>query len=272
MQIDVHSLVRKDERTVLLNFSMRNMGANEDIPIPPPPKEGSAPDLQTFALLDGTNSSKHFPLIHQDGTCYCSSWTQTHASSGEDVSAWIAFPAPPQDVQSMTLISAITPPLLDLPITKDDRSSEQIPSGDLKDPAIWEIRSFTDDLEGDSSREETDESVSISLSTDVLFDTGKSELDETANESVAQVAQEIEDSSDSTIDIDGHTDNTGSEAINDPLSEDRAAAVKTALKEAMETSDVKFTTAGHGSSEPIATNDTEEGRTKNRRVTITFEK
>lgn len=70
-----------------------------------------------------------------------------------------------------------------------------------------------------------------------------------------------------TIHIVGHTDNTGSVALNKQLSLDRANALKEALIR-LGVKEERITTDGKGSSEPIDTNDTEEGRAKNRRVEI----
>ena len=64
-----------------------------------------------------------------------------------------------------------------------------------------------------------------------------------------------------------HTDNTGSDAINQPLSENRAAAVKDFLV-SKGVASKRITTQGLGSKSPVATNDTEAGRTQNRRVEV----
>ncbi len=67
--------------------------------------------------------------------------------------------------------------------------------------------------------------------------------------------------------IEGHTDSTGSDEINLTLSQERADAVKTFLRE-MGFPDSRMAATGKGSSEPVAPNDTPEGRSKNRRVDI----
>ena len=67
--------------------------------------------------------------------------------------------------------------------------------------------------------------------------------------------------------VEGNTDNKGTDAYNQKLSERRAAAVKDVLvKSGIDAS--RLTTVGYGESRPIASNDTEEGRAKNRRVSI----
>ena len=67
--------------------------------------------------------------------------------------------------------------------------------------------------------------------------------------------------------VEGNTDSVGSDAYNQKLSERRADAVKDVLVK----SDIdgsRITTVGYGESRPVASNDTEEGRAKNRRVSI----
>jgi len=69
------------------------------------------------------------------------------------------------------------------------------------------------------------------------------------------------------IGVYGHTDNNGSDAVNIPLSEKRAAAVKEyLLRKGLK--DDRIESKGFGSTKPVADNDTEEGRSKNRRVEI----
>jgi outer membrane protein OmpA-like peptidoglycan-associated protein len=70
------------------------------------------------------------------------------------------------------------------------------------------------------------------------------------------------------ISIEGHTDSVGSEKYNQRLSERRAAAVKGYLLKHGVTDGARIKTTGHGKSQPIADNSTEEGRFKNRRVEI----
>jgi len=68
--------------------------------------------------------------------------------------------------------------------------------------------------------------------------------------------------------IDGYTDNVGDAAYNEKLSKERAEAVANYLKSKGVVLGDRFTTKGFGAADPIADNNTEEGRAKNRRVTI----
>ncbi|WP_249352003.1 OmpA family protein [Nocardiopsis akebiae] len=169
----------------------------------------------------------------------------------------------------MTVTNPLTPPLLNVPISQ---SSETIESSGLSEPRIIDLVTITDDLEDQTGRTESNEEVSIILSSDVLFETGSDELSTDAEEILQQVATEIDDASSNTVNIAGHADNTGSESINLPLSRGRAEAVESSLSELITRDGISFEVEGYGSSAPIASNDTEEGRERNRRVSVTFEK
>jgi outer membrane protein OmpA-like peptidoglycan-associated protein len=114
----------------------------------------------------------------------------------------------------------------------------------------------------------TKEGIRMNLDAAVLFDTNKYELKPQARDSIASVAKVIASYPKSAVEISGHTDNVGDDKSNQLLSENRAAAVRDALRKAGVAADVKLVTAGHGESQPVATNDTEKGRAQNRRVEI----
>jgi K(+)-stimulated pyrophosphate-energized sodium pump len=73
------------------------------------------------------------------------------------------------------------------------------------------------------------------------------------------------------VQLEGHTDNTGDPEANKKLSVDRAEAVK-ALLVAGGIDAARIKTAGWGQEKPIASNDTEEGKAKNRRTELTVTK
>jgi OOP family OmpA-OmpF porin len=105
----------------------------------------------------------------------------------------------------------------------------------------------------------------------INFDTGKA----TFTPEGAHTMQGLKDSLAITglfIQVDGYTDNTGSEQINQSLSEARAGAVKDWLQKHAPRNfpDTRFRIAGHGSQNPIATNETAAGKAANRRVEITL--
>src|SRR5699024_8177535 len=108
-------------------------------------------------------------------------------------------------------------------------SSESVDNSGLGEPQVIDLTIISDNLEEQTSRTESNEEVSILLSSDVLFDTNSAELTAEAEDIIEQVAVEINEASGTTIGIDGHTDNTGDDSINQPLSLERAEAVESAL-------------------------------------------
>ncbi len=108
----------------------------------------------------------------------------------------------------------------------------------------------------------------ITLSGQVLFVTGKSELLPAARDQLDQVAAALKDQGDvKPMVVEGYTDSVGSEATNQKLSKDRAESVRAYLVSEGVPSD-KITSVGKGKANPVASNDTPEGRANNRRVEI----
>ena len=101
----------------------------------------------------------------------------------------------------------------------------------------------------------------------VLFDTGKSTLKPDAKLTLAKLAGVMLVFSGTNMQIEGHTDNVGSDATNLKLSEDRAKAVRDFF-ESQGVQSSRMTFSGKGPADPVAPNDTPDGRSKNRRVEI----
>jgi outer membrane protein OmpA-like peptidoglycan-associated protein len=102
---------------------------------------------------------------------------------------------------------------------------------------------------------------------DVLFDTGSFTLKPGAREKLAKVSGILLAHPGLTMQIEGHTDSVGSDGFNARLSEQRADSVRDFLGE-QGVSLSSITAQGFGKAEPVATNDTVEGRQRNRRVEI----
>lgn len=103
---------------------------------------------------------------------------------------------------------------------------------------------------------------------DILFDTGKYNLKTDAKVSLDELANLLNSEPYVIIDIQGHTDSTGSDAVNNPLSENRANAVYKYLKNKGVSASQFKSVKGYGSKVPIADNNTLSGRAQNRRVEI----
>lgn len=107
------------------------------------------------------------------------------------------------------------------------------------------------------------------LINNIFFDTGKSTLRETSHADLNRLVSLLEKYPEMKIEISGHTDNVGSEASNQGLSQNRATAVADYLKSKNVGAD-RLQAKGYGEARPIATNDTEAGRQRNRRVEFTI--
>ncbi|WP_299424273.1 OmpA family protein [uncultured Shimia sp.] len=101
--------------------------------------------------------------------------------------------------------------------------------------------------------------------TKIAFEPGKGTLDESAAAIIDKLAEELNACPDLQIEIQGHTDSQGRESMNQALSQTRALAVLTALQERRVLTK-GFLALGYGESQPIADNDTAEGREANRRI------
>ena len=103
------------------------------------------------------------------------------------------------------------------------------------------------------------------VTNNILFETGKATLKPESMEEIQKVADYMKKNPTARFEVQGHTDNQGSDKINDPLSQQRAEAVVKAL-EGLGCDPFNMRAVGKGSHEPVADNATEEGRAKNRRV------
>lgn len=269
LQIDIYALERLENNLLRLRLGVINNSSDPYILGYSLSDSNSPHSASQVSLVDEVNQQRYLSYTIDNGLCFCNELTGA-IPSGESADLWVAFPEPPDDLGSMTVTTPITPPLIDIPISNSSDSEEY---SNLGEAQVLNLTTITDSLDNDQSgRTEDSDEVSILLSSDVLFETNKSELNNEAQEILEQVAQEVDDASASVVSIDGHADNTGDDSINVPLSEERAESVETALNDLVTRSGITFEVEGHGSSDPIADNETEEGRERNRRVSVTFEK
>ena len=110
--------------------------------------------------------------------------------------------------------------------------------------------------------------VQVTLNSSFLFDIGSYTLKPAALSSIDSLAAQLNASSIKSIDIFGHTDNAGSDEMNQTLSKNRANAVKDYLVKKLKDKTITINTIGYGETQPIASNDTEEGKAANRRVSM----
>lgn len=112
-----------------------------------------------------------------------------------------------------------------------------------------------------------DDQLKLQVPSDISFAVGSATLEARLRPVLDAFAHGLDSDRDTLVKVVGHTDSTGSDAINDPLSLRRAESVRGYLEERGIKAD-RIDVAGRGSREPVAANDTAEDRARNRRVEI----
>ncbi len=121
-------------------------------------------------------------------------------------------------------------------------------------------------LSPDKIKSELDKNGKITLD-GIYFDFNKATLKPESNKAILSTVALMQQYPDLVISIHGHTDSKGSDTYNMTLSADRAASVRNAISsKGIENS--RLQSKGYGESEPVATNDTDDGRAVNRRVEL----
>lgn len=133
---------------------------------------------------------------------------------------------------------------------------------------VQEVRKAMQDL----GAKETDLEVRVALPADVLFDFDKADIRPDAAQALGQVATLIRAYPSGSAALEGHTDGKGDGAYNQRLSERRAEAVRRWLVEREALEAARLTTRGWGEARPVAGNDDEAGRQRNRRVEVVIRK
>jgi outer membrane protein OmpA-like peptidoglycan-associated protein len=123
------------------------------------------------------------------------------------------------------------------------------------------------ELEKIAETKRTEQGLITKLKSDILFDTGKSDLKPAAKTNLGQMAEILKKYPEDVLTVKGFTDSTGSTAVNQELSQRRADSVRSYLVgQGIPANTVS--TVGMGEQNPIADNGTADGRKQNRRVEI----
>jgi outer membrane protein OmpA-like peptidoglycan-associated protein len=112
-----------------------------------------------------------------------------------------------------------------------------------------------------------DNQLKLEVPSDVSFRTGRADIEPNFRPVLDRFAQTLVANPAATVRVIGHTDSTGNDAINDPLSVNRAASVRNYIAD-RGVAPQRIAIDGRGSREPIADNASDVGRAKNRRVEI----
>ncbi len=123
------------------------------------------------------------------------------------------------------------------------------------------------ELEQIAETKRTDAGLVTKLKSDILFDSGKSDLKSGAQSNLKQMADIMKKYPENVLTIKGYTDSTGSAAVNNVLSKKRADAVKAELAAGGLPANT-ISTLGEGANSPIGSNKTADGRKQNRRVEV----
>ena len=123
-----------------------------------------------------------------------------------------------------------------------------------------------EELEG-ATVERVGEGIIVTFDSGILFDIDSYALKPATRDNLNQLSGTLKKYDDTDVNVLGHTDSTGSTSHNAGLSKKRASAVKNYLV-AQGIASGRLTTQGHGETDPIATNETVEGRELNRRVEV----
>jgi len=113
----------------------------------------------------------------------------------------------------------------------------------------------------------SDNRLKLEIPSDISFDTGRSDIKSNFQPILQRFASTLQENPNTNVVIIGHTDNTGSVSINQPLSVDRASRTRDYLA-GRGVNPNRITIEGRGSREPIASNNDNAGKARNRRVEI----
>ncbi|MEV6160223.1 OmpA family protein [Nonomuraea sp. NPDC052129] len=230
-----------------------------------------------IGVLDAQARTWILPYKPADSPCLCTDQKRDgldhFIDPGQSITLYAVLPAPSGNPATTTVVTPVSPPILNVPI------NDQPPTGDFPDPDAQPVTPLTRRLilpseSLDKSEETADDGkdLQVNLSSDVLFAVNKATLTTQAKAIMTRTAKLIDTSPATVVTVAGHADATGNNAINDPLSLRRAQAVQRALTAQLTRNGVRFQAKGYGSRRPLYANDSDEGKRRNRRVTVTFPK
>jgi outer membrane protein OmpA-like peptidoglycan-associated protein len=229
-------------------------------------------------LIDEANGRVYEPAVN-DTTCTCTG--AVNVKVGETVPMQAAYTGVPDGVTRLTVQIPNAGVFYDVPVQEGavptpppaTHGGTTLAPLDIAQPGTSvarDLTALTDEPDAGIVRTQTPQQVDINLAADVLFQVDKSTLTAAASRSIAAAVQDLRRSAPGPLTITGHTDNTGTAAHNQPLSEARARTVANALQAALPDAEWPTTVSGKGETQPIASNQTVAGRQLNRRVTISY--
>ena len=182
----------------------------------------------------------------------------------------------PVDVSTINVLVPESGLFEGVPVVRDGKLSEDAKKAleDVYDtessPDPVALETFTASVDGASDTRVTGKSVTITLASDVLFDSDSADLSAQADTTLKKAADQLSTYPGGQVTIVGHTDDVADDAHNQDLSQRRAQAVSDRLGQLTSMSAYSVSVSGKGESEPRVPNDSDENRQLNRRVEITL--
>ncbi|MFC4123098.1 OmpA family protein [Nonomuraea zeae] len=286
LKAEVVGLNRIKGRHLVAQLRLTNTGSEKQLPWTGEMGDNTRPLGEIrwasgIGVLDAQARSWILPYKPAGFPCLCSDQDRDglgyFIDPGESITLYAVMPAPSGNPATTTVVTPVGPPMPDVPISDEPPVTPPgltIPDPDAE-PVTTVIRRLVTPSESpDKSEETTDDGtdLQVNLSSDVLFAVNKATLTPRAQAVLARTAKLVDASPGDRVQVEGHADSSGTDAINDPLSTRRAQAVRKALAALITRQGVQLQAKGYGSHRPLYSNDTDEGKRRNRRVTVTFAK
>ncbi|MGN9784363.1 OmpA family protein [Nonomuraea sp. ZG12] len=286
LKVEVVGLDRVKGRHLIAQLRLSNTGTGEHIPWTGEMGDNTRPLGEIrwasgIGVLDSRARAWILPYQPAGSPCLCSDQRRDglgyFIDAGQSITVYAVLPSPSGDPATTTVVTPVGPPMLDVPISDEPPvipAGMNVPDPDAEPVTTVTRRVVTPSQSLDRSEETADdgEDLRVSLSSDVLFAVNEATLTARARTILARTAKLVDSSPGPSVRVEGHADSSGTDAVNDPLSRRRAQAVRKALSPLVTRPGVTFQAKGYGSRSPLYGNDTEEGKRRNRRVTVTFAK
>lgn len=159
-------------------------------------------------------------------------------------------------------------PIVDGEVPELGDSATALDLSAVADAPVTPIVTHAFDLTAPIEQQQDQETTTVNIGSDVLFDSSSAELSGEAVDVLDNAAARLTAHEPGKVLVIGHTDDVDTEEFNQDLSERRAQAVADALSSRIDTAAYPLSTEGRGESSPIADNSTDDGRARNRRVEL----
>ncbi|MET0422744.1 MAG: OmpA family protein [Actinoplanes sp.] len=224
----------------------------------------TAASFDNVRLVDPAGQRVYLVAPGADGgACACTG--RTRIDVGATATLHAAFRGIPADKSEMSVMLPYAGVFADVPVQEGAAPLETVEQSHTAP-----LSSYTERLDVKLRSLTTADGVDLDLDTDLLFPLDSAKLAPASAKVLAAAAADIRAAGPGPLTVTGHTDSSGSTAHNQELSEQRAAAVATALDGRLPGKDWPRKVAGKGETAPAFPNDNAEHRQLNRRVTLSF--